>query len=992
MYYAIVSAGMPHTLETTKHFSLGGSETAAVEMARELALRGHDVTLFHQSPPQDRVDYVQHGTRIEGVIHMDINSYKDISGIADYDVLIVSRIPQLLNTPHQAKRCFLWMHDLATPEFADQIGGIGWNCDGILTVSEFHKQQVHEATGYPLSHIYPVRNGIMRVPDHVQGDWDALSVGDAEFRIPNQFYFGSRLERGAWFILQPGGIADQMPEAEFRFSMYGTIDNLPDQVKQLYVACLQRIEQLPNCTFLGELYNTQVRAELRTCEALIYPSGFSETSCILAREAIEARCPVIACDVGALPETLGLCGSFMAPRQKFESDAEFISTFVGHVKTSLIPDAKHRMAEACEQRHDLYWDGAAELLEAQTNLDRPVPFYSRAYGLVEMGDVVPARAVLMEAEATSCLTLRGRALLDQIDDLYPFLAVAPDIGQTMLKAHYDAIFTDEPAHWQDLGNNARFQSMCRIIAEEAANKQGSELYVVDYGCSEGNQIMNMAQRFPNVQFIGYDHSKVVIEKARARADEIGLKNIYFCYKKDRFEIMTVKPDLIFCTEVLEHCIEPWKVIIDVESLVHSSGRIVFTTPIGPWEAISCYSRQFEYLNRQHIWHLDRVAFDLMLQEHEEVSFSMLGNGRGSDGVTCGNLIVSYRKSQSSGDTFPINPIDKAYRSPYPKQICCAAVIAYNNENEIGKMLKSLSDIGIRHVQIAHGPSTDRTAQRIIEFVQDHPWMNIEVIEAPKIEAGKFGFDDARNLSIYALRSDFEWALWIDTDEFMIGGFRPYLRESANDTYAIHQHHFTVEPRGGAIQIDRPARLIRLNRGLEFCGKIHEHAEVGGINGGPGYSFLLQDCDIFHTGYQNEAVRRSRFERNFPFLEWDREVNPDRDLTKFLWLRDLVHIMRFNMQANNGPEVHRLATEAVEHYNAHWKEIMKFGQGSTQGFEYASEARRALGLGIPVANTVALEDGRQVTFNGMVEDPEELTRLIKWLLDPECEKARKARDL
>lgn len=988
MYYAIASAGMPHTLNTTRSgISLGGSETAACEMARELAVRGHNVTLFHQSPPEDREDFVAHGTRIDGVTHMDIRSYNDVAGIADFDVLIVSRIPQLLQVPHQAKRAFLWLHDLATPEFAEGLGSIGWNCDGLLTVSEFHRQQVHKATDYPLNHIHAIRNGILRLPEDVNNEWEALGHNAGAMRITNQFYFGSRLERGAWFILQPGGIAEQMPEATFRFSMYGSIDNLPDHVKQLYQACFARVEHLPNCEFLGELNNTEVRLELRTCEALIYPSGFSETSCILAREAIEASCPVICCDVGALPETLGLCGSFMSARQKFADDASFIGSFINHINLSLIPDAKVRMSEACVQRSDLYWDGAAEMLETATNLERNTPIYSQAYGLIEMGDVIPGYHLLLDQNNPSrrCSSLRR-----EIETLYPFLAshLTPEEGQAMLTDHYDNIFTNEPAHWVDLGNNARFQAMCSIIAEEREEKHGT-LTVVDFGCSEGNQIMNMAKRFPDVQFIGHDHSEVVLKTANDKANEDGVMNVKFVLES---EALIDTADLVFCTEVLEHCIEPWKVIEVVESIVHSSGRIVFTTPIGPWEAISCYSREFEFHHRQHIWHLDRVAFDIMLSGHENITFSMLGNGRGSDGVTCGNLITTYRKVQSSGKTFPIDPVDKAHRSPYPKEIVCAAVIAYNNEYEIGKMLSSLSDVDVRHVHIAHGPSTDGTDLVIKDFVFNHPWMKIEVTEVPAIEVGKFGFDDARNASIHGLGKDFSWAFWIDTDEFMVGGFRAYLRYNANHSYAIHQHHFTVEPRGGVTQIDRPARLVRLDRDLEFCGKIHEHCEVGGVNGGPGYCFLLPDCDIFHTGYQNEAVRKKRFDRNFPFLQWDREVNPTRDLTKFLWLRDLVHIMRFSMQNGDGQRAYQLATEAVAHYNEHWKEIMKFGNGSTQGFEYASEARRVLGVGVAVSNTVGLADGRQVTFNGMVDDPEELTRLIKWVLDPECEKARKARNL
>jgi hypothetical protein len=68
-----------------------------------------------------------------------------------------------------------------------------------------------------------------------------------------------------------------------------------------------------------------------------------------------------------------------------------------------------------------------------------------------------------------------------------------------------------------------------------------------------------------------------------------------------------------------------------------------------------------------------------------------------------------------------------------------------------------------------------------------------VIDVPRIEPYKFGFDDARNISMRGIvtEDNFEWFLWIDTDEYLAGDFRRYLRDSALDAYLIAQHHFTV---------------------------------------------------------------------------------------------------------------------------------------------------------------------------------------------------------
>lgn len=993
MFYAIVSAGMPHSLNTTKHASLGGSETAAAELARELAAVGHNVTLFANLPQEGSPDHIKSGENIDGVRHIAIQDYQRISGIADYDVLIVSRVPDLLAVPHQAKKAYFWLHDLATPEWADKFNAISWNCDGVFCVSEFHKEQVHEATGYPKSHIHAIRNGILRIPEMVEAEWDLFDFKREEAT----YYFGSRLERGAWFILQPGGIAEQMPEARFKFSMYGVIEHLPEHVRPLYHACLQRINELPNCEFLGELKNIEVRQLLRTITALIYPSDFQETSCILAREAIEAMCPVVCCEIGALHETLGLCGSFMQPRRHFQSDEDFTNFFVGHIKASLIPDAKKRMYEACEMRSDLYWDGVAQLVDeivAADDIEHQGPVYAQAYGLIELGDVIPARALLVEQDNAGILSTRSRRLLEDIDTHYPFLAVDPEEGQNMLTAHYEKIFADWEVSWCRLDHNPRFREMCQQIQGELEAQYGARetITVVDFGCSEGNQVMNMARHFPEVKFIGYDHSKNVIDLARVKAEEEGVTNVSFSHEIDALHMMHDKPDMIFCTEVLEHCIEPWKVADVVTGLVRPGGKVVFTTPLGPWEAISIYSKMFEYEHRQHIWHLDRKAMEQIFSgKQDEVGYSVVGHGRGTDGITCGNLITVLRTALGDGPARPVNALNKAKESRYPKEVCCAAIIAHKAEMDIWKMMDSALTLGIRHFHIAMPDIRENyeTKIQIHRFMEKNPWVWVEITDVPKIENRSFGFDDARNASLGNLEDDFQWALWIDTDEFLTGQMlRPYLRRNAQDSYALHQHHFTCNPRGAPTQIDRPARLIRLDRDFKFAGKIHEHAEVGGVNGGPGYSYLIDDVDIFHTGYQTEEVRRSRFFRNFPFLEWDREVNPDRDLSKFLWLRDLVHRMRFELQNGNQQGAVQLAEEAIAHYNETWKEILKFGQGLTHGFEYASEARRFLGRGTPVQTVVALEDGRKLEFRGVVEEPNELTRLIDWALDGECQKARK----
>jgi glycosyltransferase involved in cell wall biosynthesis len=423
--------------------------------------------------------------------------------------------------------------------------------------------------------------------------------------------------------------------------------------------------------------------------------------------------------------------------------------------------------------------------------------------------------------------------------------------------------------------------------------------------------------------------------------------------------------------------EPWDLLEEVESYAKPGGRVICTTPFGAWEPIS-YERKGHWHERYHLWQIDHVMFKEMVGIKPNEVTQLLHLTTDADLRPRGNLVFAFDANHE-----PINPVDplaKAERH-YSRQTCAAAVIAYNNEDTILRMLNSIEK-SVQFVQIAHGPSTDRTRELIDGWFADRPWVRSRIIDVPAIKPYEFGFDDARNLSIAGLTDDnFEWFLWIDTDEYLAGDFRRYLRNSALDAYLLAQHHFTVEPRGKAPEIDRPARLCRTNRRFKAYGHIHEHFEItlpNGQPGGPGRAILLADVDVGHTGYVNEDVRRARFFRNFPFLEWDHESDKPRKLHHFLWLRDLIHRMRFD-EANR----HKLAEEAVLYYNTHQEDMSAFGPGMFMSLQYLGEAYTVLGKGMPVRVQIALDE-KNTEFGGRFASYEEVEKVFGQLLRPEFE--------
>ena len=143
MFITIHCGGLPFNGNTIEERSLGGSETAAYYMAKELAADGNNVTIFTNDVKEgifDKVRYVYAGTPSERFPYGDrFHQYAESTPV---DVLIIQRSPTAFNTNFPAKNKLLWLHDLASSTQKDLVQQSLFFIDGILTVSEMHKEQV----------------------------------------------------------------------------------------------------------------------------------------------------------------------------------------------------------------------------------------------------------------------------------------------------------------------------------------------------------------------------------------------------------------------------------------------------------------------------------------------------------------------------------------------------------------------------------------------------------------------------------------------------------------------------------------------------------------------------------------------------------------------------------------------------------------------------------------------------------------------------------
>lgn len=278
----------PWNPETPNTEGLGGSETAAIEMAKNLVSLGHEVTVYAEATGKwDGVTYTHHST---------------FSG-ATCDVFIASRAPWISDAPIHANLKLLWVHDIHCGPPSPQMERWLYRFDRILCLSEWHK-------GYFLS-VYPsvhpdtvivTRNGI-----------DPSRFSDLPEK-QNRLVFSSSPNRGIIELLgfMPK-IAERVPDVHldiyYGFDTWETMAKQRNDANELaviaqYKAAIDEGVKSGRVTFHGRKSQRELAAAFLRAKVWGYPTGFPETSCISAMEAQAAGCWPVYYPVAALTETV----------------------------------------------------------------------------------------------------------------------------------------------------------------------------------------------------------------------------------------------------------------------------------------------------------------------------------------------------------------------------------------------------------------------------------------------------------------------------------------------------------------------------------------------------------------------------------------------------------------------------------------------------------------------------------------------------------------
>lgn len=324
---------------------LGGSETAAVQLATGLAAEGWFVDVYggmSTEGPYDGVMY-QNWTMYDADEHCDVF-------ISSRDASAVSKL-----VPNTEVK-FLWCHDAHVGGNLNQYIG---DYDGILTLTQPHADGLRDAEGVAGSewdHLFlRTRNGV---------DLSRFPAEEVAKNREHTVIYSSSPDRGLDALLDMWPeIVKRVPRAKLKiFYGFDVFDNMHASnpaMKAWKAGLLKKAAALgKSVKLMGRVDQLTLAAEQTKARVWAYPYGYgnpTETSCITAMECMAAGLFCVATDTGALKETIGN-GGVLVPGDPGE--AAYRKKFIDAVALGMSnePAFQHLSRRARLRSESFSWD------------------------------------------------------------------------------------------------------------------------------------------------------------------------------------------------------------------------------------------------------------------------------------------------------------------------------------------------------------------------------------------------------------------------------------------------------------------------------------------------------------------------------------------------------------------------------------------------------------------------------------------------------------
>lgn len=272
---------------------IGGSETAVIQMSRELTNLGYRVVVFADKPADFSGEVLDAGC-IKWKHFSEFPAFVDANYI---DIFVASRMVDSFTLPIRSGKNLVWVHDLWLSPHA-QLPECERKVDNYLCLSPWHKKFFTQHHRIDPARVLVTRNGI---------DLTRFLGAESAKRDPYRFIYSSSPDRGLEALLDMWPeIRSIQPDANLRI-FYGFdnwLKNANDQDKVSIERIMTKLDQ-PGILAPGRIDQGQLAQEMLSATFFAYPTWFWETSCISAMEAQAAGLCIITSKVAALETTVG---------------------------------------------------------------------------------------------------------------------------------------------------------------------------------------------------------------------------------------------------------------------------------------------------------------------------------------------------------------------------------------------------------------------------------------------------------------------------------------------------------------------------------------------------------------------------------------------------------------------------------------------------------------------------------------------------------------
>jgi len=335
---------------------IGGSETAVVKMAVELARMGHEVIVAGQVVPG----------KVDGVTYVNGIAWKCFPvRMVECDVFISSRDRNIVREIiPQAKLKILWMHDLHMGEDSEEAM---LDFDRIFVLSKYALQYALGCYPHVPSDRYVVtRNGIdpslflrpgetLEYPSHIEkSGYKAIYSSSYDRGLVRLLDFWPKIRK-----IAPEATLDVYYGFDTVEKQVAAVGRKSDKLALDYVK--DRLVNLvaQGVTYHGRVGQRELAKAFLASSLWLYPTNFHETSCITAMEAQAAGAFAITSKLGALPETLRMGYLIEPPNTTGEYEAEFLDTIKWFLEARQHDVEPHLQLNRKWTLENLSWHGVA---------------------------------------------------------------------------------------------------------------------------------------------------------------------------------------------------------------------------------------------------------------------------------------------------------------------------------------------------------------------------------------------------------------------------------------------------------------------------------------------------------------------------------------------------------------------------------------------------------------------------------------------------------